>query len=239
MNVLGIETSGDVASVAVVGEQGVRSELSFRHEMQLARHLLARIEEVVSAAGLTIKELGGIAVSRGPGSFTGLRIGVATAKTLAYALDLPVAGVGTLAALAWENPVPAGALVSPLLSASGADVFTALYQWTDRGPAPRAEEVLLPIGDLVKRLSAAPLEILVVGQPGLHRGVLERIPGARVTVAAEERGPNAATIARLGRERILAGQADPVHALAPEYLRPSTAEARRIAAMAAEGACTP
>jgi tRNA threonylcarbamoyladenosine biosynthesis protein TsaB len=165
MKLLGIETSGDVAGVAVADETGLAAELLFRHRMELSRFLAPRIQEVLALASIGVQELEGIAVSRGPGSYTGLRIGVTAAKSLAFARGLPIAAVSTLEALAWERPAPPQALVCPVLSASGTDLFAALYQWQGGRLEARLEEMLLPTGDLVERLRSTSLDVLLCG-PG-------------------------------------------------------------------------
>lgn len=229
MRVLGLETSGDAVSVALADAGGVQAELLFRHGMELSRSLQPRLEEVLRVAGLTVRDVEGVAVSIGPGSFTGLRIGVTAAKSLAWALGVPVAGVPTLQALAAEHPAPPRALVCALQSASATDVFAALFQWHAGRLEPRAEELLAPVGDLLAHLAATPLDVVLVGQFGPHRAALQEALGGRAILAPEDMLPRAGTVARLGRERLLAGQADSVHDLAPRYLRPSAAEARRTA----------
>lgn len=229
MRVLGIETSADVTGVAVVDEKGVLAELSFRHAMQLSRFLLPRTQEVLALAGVSMRELDGVAVSIGPGSFTGLRIGVTAAKTLAYASGLPVVGVPTLEALALETPAPGTTLIASLMSASSTDVFAALYQWSAGRLEPRAEELMLPASELAQRLARTPLEIVMTGLIGPHRELFIAAAGGRLSLVAEDHAPRPATIAAYGRKRLLAGEGDPVHSLAPRYLRPSAAEARRVA----------
>jgi tRNA threonylcarbamoyladenosine biosynthesis protein TsaB len=210
------------------------AELRFRHRLELSRYLAPRIQEVLTLAALAISDLEGIAVSVGPGSFTGLRIGVTAAKALAFAGGLPVAGVGTLEALAWEHPAPPGALLCAVVSASPEQVFAALYQWGSEGPSVRAEETLLPAADLAAKLAQTPLEVVMVGQPGCHRETLAQSMGPRLAGPAEDAPPRAGTVAVLGRQRLLEGGGDSVHALAPRYLRLSTAETRLR-----EAACPP
>ncbi len=229
MRVLGIETSGDVASVAVMDDTGVLAEIQFRHRMELSRYLAVRVEEVLELAGLDLPDLQGIAVSVGPGSFTGLRMGVTAAKTLAFSRELPVAGIGTLLALAAERPAPPRALICSVLPASATHLFAALFQWHDGRPNSRAEEMLIASEDLAAKLAQSPMEVVLAGSAGVHRASLEDALGPRLTVGPEQPSPRAATVALLGRERLLKGDSDPVHALAPRYLRPSTAEARLLA----------
>src|SRR5260370_8167051 len=106
MKLLAIETTGDVADLAVVDEGGMSATLAFRHRMELSRRLVPRLQELLSLAGLEAADLDAIAVSLGPGSFTGVRIGLATSNALALALDRPIAGVPTL-------PAPAPELAPP------------------------------------------------------------------------------------------------------------------------------
>jgi tRNA threonylcarbamoyladenosine biosynthesis protein TsaB len=229
MLVLGIETSGAVAGLALRDELGVVAESSFRHQMRLSGELVPRIQRLLIDSGLSVGDLGGIAVCLGPGSFTSLRIGVTAAKTLAYAREIPIAGVGALDALAAAVPAPPRALLCCVLTASGDDIFAALFQWHQGRPEPRAEEMLLPARDLAARLGRSPLDVVLVGDPGPHRELLLEALGERIVAAPDDRGPRAGVVACLGRERLLIGAGDPVHELAPRYLRPSAAEARRAA----------
>ena len=226
MRVLGIETSGDVASVAVVDEKGVLAEIRFRHAMQLSRFLAPRIEQVLHLAEVPLDEVEGIAVGLGPGSFTGLRIGVTAAKGLAYGRALPIAGISTLEAIAADHPAPPSALVCSVVSASGAGLYTALYQWVEGRLEQRASELLLRGEELAERLAGTTLPVTLVGNPGSHGVLLEEWVHPR-EIGGREAAPRASTIARLGRERLLTGAGDPVHELAPSYRRLSTPETRR------------
>ncbi len=227
MMTLGIETSGDIAGLAVVDGDGVRAELQFRHHLELSRFLIPRLEEALALARVGLPDIGGIAVAIGPGSFTGLRLGVTAAKTLAYALGLPVCGVGTLEALAADFPAPAGTLLCAVLPASGTQVFAALYQVGPAGPELRAEDALLEARDLGRMLASTPYPVVLLGEPGKHRELLTASGGERLTVHPYDQPPRAAAVARLGRQRLRAGQGTEAHRLAPRYLRPSAAEARR------------
>jgi len=232
MRVLGVETSGDVCSIAVIDGGGVLAEASFRHNMELSRSLVPHVEDLLTRASLEVPDVQGVAVSVGPGSFTGLRIGVSAAKSFAYARGIPIAGVGTLEALAADHPAPTPTLLCPLISASAADVFAALYQWNDGRLEVRAVETLLPAAEMARRLALYPGSVAVIGSPGPHRGLLREVLQERLILGEEDLPPRAATVASLGRVRLGAGAGDEVHTLAPRYLRPSAAEARRQ-----EGAC--
>jgi tRNA threonylcarbamoyladenosine biosynthesis protein TsaB len=232
MRVLGIETSGDLASLALADAGGIRAELAFRHELQLSRLLAPRIETLLEMAGLEVSDLEGIAVSCGPGSFTGLRIGVTAAKALAYGRGIPAAGVSTLEVIALDHPAAADALLCSVLSASAAELFAALYRWNSGVLQPVSEEMLIAAPELAARLAACPGRILIVGLPGPHRANLLSTLGDRlIGGGARDEAPRAATVALAGRERLLASPGADPHTLVPRYLRASAAEVRRATAM--------
>lgn len=227
MRVLGIETSGDLASLAVVDPQGLLAELTFRHRMELSRFLVPRVQDVLALAGLALEDLEGVAVAAGPGSFTGLRIGVTAAKSLAYACGIPSCGVSTLEALASGQAAPERALLCALLPASGDQFFAALYQWEGGRLAARREEMLVTASELAERLVDTGLEVFLAGDPGAHRDRFVAAIGEPLVLPRSGTSPTAGAVASLGRERLMEGLAEPVHSLAPRYLRPSAAEARR------------
>jgi tRNA threonylcarbamoyladenosine biosynthesis protein TsaB len=157
----------------------------------------------------------------GPGSFTGLRVGLATVKALAMALDLPVAAVPTLDALAARLPF-ADAPVCPLLDARKGEVYLSLYRWCESGMVREWDYLALPPELAAARL-IAPVILLGDGIEAC-RPWLDRLgEGVRVAPAAQ-RLPSAAAVAGLGRAALAAGAGVDAEALAPLYLRPSEAE---------------
>jgi tRNA threonylcarbamoyladenosine biosynthesis protein TsaB len=230
MRVIGIETSGDVTGVAVTDERGVLAEITFRHAMQLSSSLTPRIRDVLKLAGLNARELDGVAVCEGPGSFTGLRIGVAAAKGLAFAAGIPIVAIGALEAVAAEHPAPEGARCWAAAAASKADLFAALFEWVGGRPRLLREPCVIAGAELARRLASRPEELLSAGPLGSHRELLAEVAGGRLLSSVHGATPRPATIAALGRERLLAGGAASLHAVTPRYLLLSAAEARRVAA---------
>lgn len=231
MRVLGLETSGDVTGVGLVDERGVLAEISFRHGQQLSRLLQPCLQQLLRMAGLRFSDLDGVAVSVGPGSFTGLRIGVTAAKSLAFAAGLPVVGVSTLEALAAEHPAPEGSSRWAVLTAAKTDVFAAGYEWRDGCPQCREAPAVISIEELGRRLATAPQAAVVARVSADQLRLLAPLAPGRVLLVSDA-SPCPATVAAQGRLRLLAGEADPVHLLAPRYLLLSAAEAKRRAAVA-------
>ncbi len=225
-----METSGPVAGVALHADGALLAELQYRHCQDLSRTLMPTVERLLGTADWTVSDLQGVAVSIGPGSFTGLRLGVTAAKTLAWTLGLPLIGVGVLEALAAERPAPERALVCSVVTASATQLYVALFQWVGARLEPRAGETLFEASDLARHLSQAPFDVVLTGDPGSHRSILTDALGERLTIPDPAVSPRAATIADLGHARLLAGLTDDPRSLVPRYLMRSTAESRRLGA---------
>lgn len=235
MNVLALDTSTLETSVAVVTGTADAPRVRAMHDSKARTHsssLLQLIDEALRAASTTLAELDGLAIGAGPGSFTGLRIGMATAKGLAFAAHKPLWAVSSLAALALDVDrhieIDTRTLVVPLIDARRGEVFAGFYR-LERGAATMLadERVLAPeaLPDVIAGMTrqSADTRVVVVGDgleayaavldQALH-GVAERVPGARAT-------PSAAAVARLA----MAGSAPDVAATgAPIYIRPAEAE---------------
>lgn len=235
MNILAIDTSTLETSVAVVTGTAALPDVRAVAESQAHTHsdsLLELVDRVLGASGLALAALDGLAIGVGPGSFTGLRIGMATAKGLAFAAHKPLWAVSSLAALALDLDrlvdLSAGALVVPLIDARRGEVFAGFYR-VERGMAlALAEErVLAPEalpGVAIEVARAAGATRIVPVGDGLDaygdvigeglRGQLERVPGARASASA-------VAVARLA----MGGQMPDVAATgAPVYIRPAEAE---------------
>jgi tRNA threonylcarbamoyladenosine biosynthesis protein TsaB len=223
MRVLAVDTATKSCSVAIAEE--LLAEMTLVSGETHSRHLARLIETLVRSADLSLDRIEGFAVARGPGSFTGLRIGISTVKGLAVAGNRPVAGVSTLAALAWQIG-PTDHLICPMIDAHRKEVYAALYRWGADAPAPvSGEQVATP-----KAVVAAIDEpcIFVGSGASVYRHLIGETAGRQaVFVPAERNAIRAATIAMLGARRLVGGHADDVERLVPTYLRKSDAEIKR------------
>ena len=227
MVVLGIETSSLHGGVALVGGEGLIAEYVLNIEATYSERLLPAIERILADAGLTVGDLGGLAVAIGPGSFTGLRIGLSTAKGLAFASGHRLVGVPSLRALAWGLPF-ARHPICPILDARKGEVYCALYRWANGRLAQVMEDAALPPQALAARVTEP--TVFVGDGVEVHGQFLARALGPRALFApAPLAGARPAAVAALGRERLLRGERDEPAALAPRYLRPSAAELKRAA----------
>jgi tRNA threonylcarbamoyladenosine biosynthesis protein TsaB len=227
VRVLGIETSGEVCGVAVADEGRELGSLQFRHGRALSRLLIPAVAALLEVIDLPRGDLEGIAVSAGPGSFTGLRIGVATAKTLAWSLGIPVVGVPTLEALAAAWPLP-GAVVCAAQPASAGRIYAGLYRTSGERVTPLHPAAALTMEEVRQRLQEQPGPIAFTGAVAMAAPLAREVLGDRALIDRRDMAsPPAGLIARLGRSRLARGESDAVESLAPLYLSVSTAEARR------------
>jgi len=217
MRVLGIETSTDTGGVAIVEDGTLRAEWSLNLPRSHSLRLLPALKALLEALGLEPQALDGIAVGIGPGSFTGLRIGLSVAKGLAMALERPLAGVPSLDALALGIP-SRGLPVYALIDAKRGELFGALYRGGRReGPF----EVLSP-ASVIERIRGG--EFLLVGEGALlYREEFEGIEGVEIAPPPCHH-PRASAVAFLGWKRLREGKGDDLNSLVPLYIRPSDAE---------------
>ena len=176
--------------------------------------LLPRLAALFAAAGRDPADLGAIGVSVGPGNFTGLRIGCATAKTLAWSLGCPLVPVPTLEVLAAQVPFQPQR-IGVVMDAKRGEVYWGLYRCPADQPLVETEPVRLPLAELYRRLTPP----LILTGPWVSS--LGDLPAGVALAAPESRYPRAATVALLTRRRLEAGLAASPQQLAPLYLRPA------------------
>lgn len=144
MNILAIETTGAEASVAIINEAGEVFMEASDQKLNHLQNLMPMTDDLLSKCGLTIDDVDYIAVSEGPGSFTGIRIGVSSARALAQALGLQTIGVPTLKSFLFHVPEYRG-IICPIFDARRSQVYGGAYQWVSDGQAERqCAEALLP-----------------------------------------------------------------------------------------------
>ena len=225
MIILALDTSSMVATVALMDEEKLIGEYSINHKRTHSQKLMPMIDALLKDCEMKIQDVDYVAVAEGPGSFTGLRIGVATAKGLAHALDIPVVGVSTLDALAFNIPFCHG-LVCPILDARRGQVYTAVYKWDQEALHQVEGSMAITIDDLIEKLRSRPEKIIFLGD-GISSNIdtLKEKLGERVVVSPQSiRMPKAASIAQLALHRIQNKEVENFYALTPQYLRKSEAE---------------
>jgi tRNA threonylcarbamoyladenosine biosynthesis protein TsaB len=208
MFVLGIETSTKTGSVAVLSENGVIAQYSLNIEVTHSERLMSTVDRVLTDTGITVANIDAFAVSIGPGSFTGLRIGLATVKGLALATrNLPFAAYS----------------VCPLLDARKNEVYAALYRLEGATTVLVMPETTIPIKQLAERI---PGTALFTGEASIlyHDEIVMRFGGRCLFAPRSATLPSAATVAEIGLDMIKRGkQTDPDN-LTPLYIRRPEAE---------------
>lgn len=215
---LAIETSSRQLGVAVVDNDRLVSSYELLAEYPHAVELPDAVTRVLRAAHTSLEQLDAIAVDIGPGSFTGLRIGLAFTKALAFVRNTPVVAVPSLDALAANLPF-AAPLVCPLVDAKQKNVYTALYRLDADGPARQTDYFRGPIDEALARITE-PVILLGDGAALYHDRIVERLGDRAAFASAEYWLPRAATVARLGRSRLAKGQKEDPSTLVPMYLYP-------------------
>lgn len=217
---LSLETSGHLGSVALSKDDQLLDERTFAHGLQHAAELIPLIEQITKAHSISPRDLAEVFVSAGPGSFTGLRIGITAAKTLALSINAKIVAVPTVRVLV-ENAPPEASNVIIILDAKRGQIFTARFhradnQWLEDEPAH-----LDTLTDMLAR-SPRPVHLLGEGIP-YHRGSIPDDPAIIVNNENLWRC-RAASVAKIGRQMALGNEyADPDR-LVPIYVRKPEAE---------------
>ena len=224
MLVLGVESATQVAAAAIVQDKQLVAELFFNTRKNHSQRLLPMIAALLTETGLELADLDGLAVSLGPGSFTGLRIGLATVKALAQATGKPLVGIPTLDALAF-NAWGVPGLICPVLQARRQEVYTALFRWQEGELCRLTPYQAIDPVSLVPSLKSYNTPVYFSGDGvAPYWEVWQQMgPQARFLPPPDNLS-RAAPIAILGQKRLLTGPPDDLSQLKPLYLRPSPAE---------------
>lgn len=228
MKTLAIDTSNQTLAVAVVDGQEV---LGQSQTMAIKNHstaLMPAIDGLMQAVGMAPKELEQIVVAKGPGSYTGLRIGVTTAKTLAQTLNIPLIGVSSLKAVA-ANCVGVSQVIVPLFDARRQNVYAGAYQWHNGTLETRIKDQHISLSELLAQLKAVDgQEVLFVGADTIKfKDMIEaELPTARINQVSLWNYPNGVVLAAIAKEEAPVAS---IHDFVPDYLKLVEAEEKWLA----------
>ena len=225
MKLLAIDSSGMVASVAVLTEEKLIGEYTINNKKTHSQTLLPMIDEMMQMIGQDISEIDAIAIAAGPGSFTGLRIGSATAKGLALALDKPIISVPTMEAIA-SNVYGTQQLLCPIMDARNQQVFTGMYRYVDGKLTTVLEQTVLSLEELCDKINELKLDTMFLGDGVyVYKDYLEEKVTVEKTYApAHLVNQRASAVGMCGFRRYQEGKVDTADTHVPEYLRLSQAE---------------
>lgn len=222
MKILGIDTSTPIGSVALIDGDNLVAEHTLNIVQAHSSRLMPAIDSVLKWGNITVDDLDGCAVGIGPGSFTGIRIGVATIKSICYAVDKPIVGVSTLEAIAynlrWSNSI-----ICPLLDARRSEIYGAIFEGNTKWQR-LSEDLCLPIEDFLDRMKEkaspdCPIHFVGDGLATYGNVVRENL-GERAHLADTIFNvPRGAAIAHLGAQRLQHGDNDNYWTLVPNYVR--------------------
>jgi len=224
MLILGIESSSPVASAALADEKGLVGEITLNIGLTHSEQLLPMLDHLLKEARLTLDEVTGLAVSAGPGSFTGLRIGMATAKGLAQGKNLPLLAIPTLEAMAWSQYGRPG-LISPMQNARRNQIYGALYRFEKNEGNQGLKEILpaqaVGAQEWAEKLKAFNEPVALAGDGALvYESVWQNTLGEFGYVLPGFLGmPRGAFVALAARERFLAGESQDLYSIKPLYIR--------------------
>ena len=228
MKILGLDSSGIVASVAIVEDENLIAEYTVNYKKTHSQTLLPMLDELAKMTELDLDTIDAIAVAAGPGSFTGLRIGSATAKGLGLALKKPLVEIPTVDALAY-NLYDANALICPIMDARRSQVYTGIYCFQDHKLVTLEEQMAVPVAELIEKLNERGKAVIFLGDgvPVFAKIIEETLKVPYSFAPAHVNKQRAAAVATLAQLYVKEGKVVTAMEHVPEYLRVSQAERER------------
>ena len=228
MKILGIDSSGLVASAAIADEKNIIAEFTVNNKQTHSQTLLPMIEKVVDISGIELEQIDAIAIAAGPGSFTGLRIGSATAKGIGLALKKPVVSVPTLEGLAYRVSVFDG-IICPIMDARRNQGYTGIYKMDKGNLVCLSEQKAVDIHEIMEELEKYDEKVIFLGDGvEVQRETIEKEFKKEYCFAPIHLSKqSAAAVAVLGDIYFNQGKAEDAAEHKPIYLRKSQAERER------------
>jgi tRNA threonylcarbamoyladenosine biosynthesis protein TsaB len=228
MRILALDSSGLVATVAILEDEQMIAEYTVNYKKTHSQTLLPMLDEIVKMTEFDLSTIDAIAVAGGPGSFTGLRIGAATAKGLGLALNKPLIHVPTVDGMAYGLFGYSG-LICPIMDARRNQVYTGLYRFTEGEFQVVEEQMAISVSELIEKLNAYGEKVTFLGDGvPVYRNQFENgLTGEYAFAPAHLNRQRAAAVGALGMKYFQEGKVESARDHRPDYLRLSQAERER------------
>ena len=235
MKILGLDSSGIVASVAIVEDDVLIAEYTVNYKKTHSQTLLPMLDEIAKMTELDLNSIDAIVVAAGPGSFTGLGIGSATAKGLGLALKKPLIAIPTVEGLAY-NLYDISGLICPIMDARRKQVYTGIYRFTDHQLKVVEDQMAVPMETVIEKLNqyGEAVTFLGDGVSVFHELIAEKMTVPYSFAPAHVNKQRAAAVAALGEIYYRQGKTETAMEHVPDYLRVSQAERERAEREAAK-----
>jgi len=229
MKIVAIDSSGLVASVALVTEDTLLAEYTVNYKKTHSQTLLPMLDEIIKMVDMSIAEVDAIAVTAGPGSFTGLRIGSATAKGLGLALMKPIIAVPTLDGLAY-NLFGTDKLICPMMDARRNQVYTGLYEFVQNEFRVKKQQTAVSVEEIIEEINVLGREVIFLGDgTATYRDIIEEKTKVKYQFAPLHLNrQRAGAVGALGMIMYQNNQFETADQHEPVYLRLSQAERERV-----------
>lgn len=223
MNILAIDASGLSGSVAYISDYKLVGEYYICHKLTHSQTIMPMLEHLKGLIGFEMNEIDAVAVTSGPGSFTGIRIGVATAKAMALAMGVPIIGIPTLDVMA-HNISFAEQIICPIMDARRNQVYTAIYKWNNGTLEREGDHLAVEIDELLAKLGGRQTIFLGDGVDVLKGKITDVMGDAAQFAPSFLHMQRASVLAQLACEAFEKGEMIDADEFIPIYLRKSQAE---------------
>lgn len=222
MLALAIDSSQETCSIALGKDSQVLAEYHFYSKMSLLRRVVPNAELILKDAGLKVQDLDGVIISLGPGSFTGLRIGVTVAKSLAFVLSKPIIGIGTLDAIARTSAPVEADMICPMIFARANEVYWSLFD--SSAQQKLAEYAVSTLDEVMESIETMGGRVFFCGSGAIRNAdqIRERFGEDTFITKPWASYARGAALLELGMKRLADGEDDSALALTPMYIRKPT-----------------
>jgi tRNA threonylcarbamoyladenosine biosynthesis protein TsaB len=222
MRILGFDTAAPTNTIGLVDDDRLLADYAWEARDNSLQRIILNIDQVLKRGGIALQDIDGLAVGIGPGSWTGAKVGVTVAKTLAYAIAKPICGVTSLEALAYQSRT-APVQICSLVDAGKANVYAAFYRPRGKSLVRRGDYY---VGDIAGLVALIKEPTLFLGKPAhLYRQTLSRELGPLASFGSPSDSPSGCAFAWIALPRFRKGNTDDALSLAPLYLKESLAQA--------------